>query len=465
MDTDPEEELMPVLFTSEHMSTAISLLLPHISRWKSLTILTDTWAPMHSALSIINPAITTYGAPLLETLSLLRCNVLPSYCHDFQPATLKSPAFLSGGDLRFNILPRLKHLVLEGVHVDWDALSIRLDSAPSKTLESLQLGYHCAEVRPTLLQYRKILSSALALQKLTIKCSGAYIPEDFVLPPNYIPVSLPLLKDLTIGYQIAEDGEMALELFDAPNVKRLTLEDSSHYASAEQSADNMLSYLASKASYSNVMDADPIDDSNQALVCEPRAAEPVTSPKRSYFSDDPLPPFPLLQTVALNRVDGSAEALHTFFRALSHVQHIEISNMRLDALRALLPSVGPYGPSCACPKLRSVVVHNNSKSMPQEFQYYSSALMTERPKYHCGLQSVDLRLAELGFPVTDEGSDATESEVDDDEVADIDESAEVDIFQHQRHHLKDQEVNNFKPSGIFNDSGFDTYYASQLVCH
>ncbi|KAF9481769.1 hypothetical protein BDN70DRAFT_784039, partial [Pholiota conissans] len=377
----PYFSLMPVLFTSEHMSTTISLLLPHLSRWKSFTLLTDTWAPMHSALSLINPAITTHGAPILETLSLSRCNVLPSYYHDFQPAALKSPAFFSGdNNAQSDILPRLKNLLLEGVHVDWDALSAGLEASSSSTLESLELRYHCAEVRPTLPQYRRLLSSAPALRKLSIKCSGAYTPEDFVLPPNYVPVSLPMLTDLTVGYQTAEDGEMALELFAAPNVRRLRLEDISHYASADQDADNMLSYLASKASYSVALDADLTTSPDAQPVCERRLSvtEPITSPRRTYFSDDPLPPFPQLETVTFDRVDGSAGALYTLFHSLKGIQRVEIAHMSLEALRTLLPSIGPYGRSCPCPKLRSVVVHDLEKSTPEEYKYLSRALMVGR---------------------------------------------------------------------------------------
>ncbi len=212
---ETEEELMPVLFTPDHMVAALSVLLPHLSRWKSLVILTDTWAPMHGALRFINPAITNSGAPMLETLALLRCNELPSYFHDFQPVPLKEPVFCSNVDPQSNILPRLKNLSLEGVHADWDGLSACLMAASGR-LESLELRYHCPEVRPSLQQYRKLLGSVSSLKKLAIKCSGAYVPEDFVLPQNYVPVSLPSLSDLALGYQTSEDGEMALELFDAP---------------------------------------------------------------------------------------------------------------------------------------------------------------------------------------------------------------------------------------------------------
>ena len=68
--SDHEEELYTPAFNSEYMNIVFTLLLPHLSRWKSLSILTDCWAPMYTALTAINPFITCLGAPLLESLSL-----------------------------------------------------------------------------------------------------------------------------------------------------------------------------------------------------------------------------------------------------------------------------------------------------------------------------------------------------------------------------------------------------------
>lgn len=463
---ETEEELMPVLFTPEHMITALSALIPHLSRWKSLVVLTDTWAPMHSALRIINPAITNFGAPMLDTLALLRCNELPCYFHDFQPGPLKDPAFLSNVDPRSNILPRLKNLSLEGVHADWDGLSASLLAASGR-LESLELRYHCAEVRPSLQQYRKLLGSVPSLKRLAIKCSGAYVPEDFVLPQNYVPVPLPSLHDLALGYQTSEDGEMELELFDAPNVKHLALEDRSHYASADQYADDILTYLASKASYSKIVK--PAVPSYQPSACESRREHSGTSPQRAYFSADTRPPFPLLESVALTRVDGSPEALHTLFRGLDRLRHIEIASMTMDTLRALLPSVGPYGASCPCPQLRSVRVHDTQKSTPEEFRYYYDALMSERPKYACPLQSVDLEAAETPESIddgSDTGSVQLESEDDDDEALEehVAAASLPIMYGLPQHSLKD-EITTFQTQEIFNESAFGTYYSPSLIYH
>ena len=69
------------LFSPVHMNAFISLLLPHITRWKSLTILTDTWAPLHAALTSINPYLSAFGAPQPESRTPMRCNDFVSYSY------------------------------------------------------------------------------------------------------------------------------------------------------------------------------------------------------------------------------------------------------------------------------------------------------------------------------------------------------------------------------------------------
>jgi hypothetical protein len=159
------------------MNVVFTLLLPHLSRWKSLSILTDCWAPMYTALTAINPFITRFGAPLLESLSLMRCNDLISFSPLFQPQQLKEPKFLNRGggntnqahhsELEWcpNMIPSLKYLSLRGVHVDWDALGDSLSTSETG-LTSLELASHSHDVRPSPYQFHRILSSSTGLRNL-----------------------------------------------------------------------------------------------------------------------------------------------------------------------------------------------------------------------------------------------------------------------------------------------------------
>ncbi|KAJ3487901.1 hypothetical protein NLJ89_g11668 [Agrocybe chaxingu] len=172
------------LFTPGQMSKVIALLLPHLSRWKSLTILTDTWAPMHAALTAMNPSVAQTGAPQLQSLVLMRCNDFVSFTDRFQPENLKDTGFLSrGSEETADMLPHLKHLTLAGVHVDWDALA-----SSSADLTFLQLSSHASNVRPTVEQFHRLLQANPNLRELCLSGSGPQDREADVLQrviPSY----------------------------------------------------------------------------------------------------------------------------------------------------------------------------------------------------------------------------------------------------------------------------------------
>lgn len=61
------------VFTVEDMDILLSILVPHASRWRTCELLSDTWAPIHAFLS----RTQSVALPILEKLSLARCNVSP----------------------------------------------------------------------------------------------------------------------------------------------------------------------------------------------------------------------------------------------------------------------------------------------------------------------------------------------------------------------------------------------------
>src|SRR5882757_11297019 len=108
------------------MRHALLLLLPQLSRWRSFAIYTDTWAPMHIALQQIQPHIMTSGAPLLKSLTLMRCNVCQTFAPAFMPHEMKDPTFFTLEDGKMpsrSLLPCLEELTLKGVHVNWSSLA------------------------------------------------------------------------------------------------------------------------------------------------------------------------------------------------------------------------------------------------------------------------------------------------------------------------------------------------------
>ncbi|KAF8960830.1 hypothetical protein BDZ97DRAFT_1665313 [Flammula alnicola] len=462
--TDYGDAPIRIPFSSEHIITVVSLLLPHISRWKSLTILTDTWAPMHAALTTINPYITEFGAPLLESMTLMRCNDFVSFSPQFQPLHLKEPAFLCRGSVgplgpSKAILPRLKHLSFRGVHADWDSLSDALSASPS-SLKCLELQSHCADVRPTVDQFHRLLNSTPALRRLVISGSGAELPDDVDdMAHDYLPVHLPELQDITIGYRTAFEGRLAVKLLDAPNTKSLTLEDATYPGDPEEvNGTSILTYLGSKESHTNDMDF----DMHEAVRDSGRNNHPFQCPhsarRKTFNKEEPRAAFPLLRSVTLKNIKAPPAPMRTFFSALSHLERLELTGMPMQAVHALLPCAGPSiaVSSCPCPQLRSLCIKGSEQLKTQDLDYIVGGLATERQNNGaCGLQEVDIHLdAARAASVFAAASPGTKVNI----ISDSEDEDDVMDFMDQ-----DQEMNAFKPGGIFNDPVFDAYYSVQIV--
>lgn len=373
-------------FSSQHMKTVLDLLLPHLSRWRSLSILTDTWAPMHAALKSLNAPITQHGAPLLESLTLMRCNDFVSFVPEFQPASLKSPYFLSNpkgpsSGSSSNILPRLRHLSLRGVHVDWTSLSIAL-SASDAGLHSMELGSHCLDVRPTASEFRHLLASSPSLKKLIVSGSGPSDPSHVTHSStarkrsessessSSVSVTLPKLADLTFGYRTLSDAHCLLQMIDAENLMSLTVEDATHPADPDElDAGSILTYLGTgefqtaKERYLANFDliggpmqyqAKPRKDSTSsiasAVTCvgasveidgrlhEEEQADDDDGSTLVEFDTRDQSPYPLLETVTLKGLKAShALPMSTFLGSLYHLRQLDISDMPITTIEALFP--------------------------------------------------------------------------------------------------------------------------------
>ncbi|TFK33159.1 hypothetical protein BDQ12DRAFT_658357, partial [Crucibulum laeve] len=106
-------------FGWQEMEGIMRILLVHVQRWRSFELLVDTWSPIFTFLWYTR---RVQSAPLLETLSLSRCNAyLASKGQIFQPAALRQPMPLFGGLL----FDRLQDVFLVGVHLDWSNSSLR----------------------------------------------------------------------------------------------------------------------------------------------------------------------------------------------------------------------------------------------------------------------------------------------------------------------------------------------------
>ena len=182
---------------------------PSHPRWRSLSIFTDNWEPMQTFLAY---STMFSSLPALETLSLNRCNAyagLPGTTPDSY-----APIALFGGNAQ---LPKLKDVVLSGVHIDYSCSGF-------KDLLSLDLRNQSHGVSPTIQELRQILAASpelnsLSLVALSPSCSHGL--EEL----KGAPATMSHLKSLTMGWWNVGDAAELLGVFRIPAVEDLSLED------------------------------------------------------------------------------------------------------------------------------------------------------------------------------------------------------------------------------------------------
>jgi hypothetical protein len=460
------------LFTSEHIQVALSLLLPHIARWKHITILTDTWAPMFGALKIINPSLTQYGAPLLQSMSLMRCNDYVSYSRRFQPRQLKDLEFLtspatSSEKTRLGLLPSLKHLTLRGVHVDWDALGNILEASGSG-LSHLELASHPKDVRPSISQFHRLLHSTPNLQTLYVVGTGPEGPaseNDSV--HNYEPVHLPDLRNVALGYRTETGGRSLLHFLDAPNVQSLVLDDTTYPADqSDVNAGPILSYLGTKQCDGNEHSPEEASQPQPPVEAEKRRKRSICVAQSSEGKQrHGAGAFPLLSHVVLRNVKSTFRPLTTFFNSLHNVTHLELSGMSMLCIHALVPYALPPSNDIPCPRLHSLTFKDSDYSV-EDLDFIITRLSSCRQargapelqdlNFHVKLSRADdvqlITAAAASSPdskvrIFSDKESGMESDDDDLIVDDEDEDAA------------------FRPGGVFNDPVFDAYYAHTVSSH
>ena len=178
-------------------------------KWRSLTVLTDTWAPMHAFLAY---STMFTSLPKLEQLSLNRCNAFAGLPDAPDPVP-SDPVELFGGNAH---LPKLRHVTLAGTHVNYSCTGF-------KGLLSLDLRHQPRRGSPTIRQLRQLLQASPGLESLSLVALNpdSEEPEQDDGPP----VFLGHLTELTLGWWFVEDAVELLGVLQLPVVKNLVLED------------------------------------------------------------------------------------------------------------------------------------------------------------------------------------------------------------------------------------------------
>ena len=473
-------------FTPSHMNSAFKMLLPHLQRWRSLTVLTDTWEQMHTALARLS-SYDAWDAPQLESLTLMRCNEFASYT-DFHPAHKRDSQWLPlgrsiilEGQGKPLPLPRLRSLNLTGVHLHWQSLPLLLtpqgtSSPPSLGLQSLVFKYHPRDVRPSTNAFCDILRACPDLRSLSVVVSGPFPDvEDEVAA--FLAVPLPHLEHLHLGYTTAHHACHLLRLLCAPNLKSLSLEDATHLANPfEPDAKAILYYLSTGI---------------LVITAHPDPSNPLYD---MHSFDNIHPPFPRLQDVKMVGVKAPGDAFSLFFRAHSQLQNLDMSRSSTDACRSLLPQPSTSAPTdppntfIPCPLLHKLCVRGAYLDID-----FIAALPAERAEKGCRRLRhvavyVDPDLASEGSGSVwddDESSDGAEEDDDDDEVLSDRDPVDHDMVAldcssrwgtavrvYRSPKLKVDELDMdcdyaagdpYAPGGAFNDPEFDEYYSRRQL--
>ncbi|PBK84858.1 hypothetical protein ARMGADRAFT_597105 [Armillaria gallica] len=199
-------------FGSEDMEAVLRLLLPHANQWKSVTLLTDTWAPMWTFLK----ETQRVEMPTLRSVKLSRCNAyFVGKGETFEPAGLREPLPLFGGQE----VGMLREVELVGVHVDW------VGSPGLRNLLDLELKYHASDVMPTFQEFKSILEGCPDLKYLSIVGWGPRFDDPAVSDSTATPIRLPNLIRFSLGFVDTEYAIRLLEHMALPVLVELALED------------------------------------------------------------------------------------------------------------------------------------------------------------------------------------------------------------------------------------------------
>ncbi|KAH9942884.1 hypothetical protein B0H21DRAFT_506571 [Amylocystis lapponica] len=144
----------------ETIKTIMECIIPHLSHWRSFEAMVSVYDLMNAILVKLGDCD---GAPLLEVLELYHHHEDEDDDYDrFRPECFKEQPFvLFGGDV-----PRLTHVALWGVHLDWTR------SRFLSGLTDLELAYHAENVRPSYADFARILRTSPELTTLSICTSG-----------------------------------------------------------------------------------------------------------------------------------------------------------------------------------------------------------------------------------------------------------------------------------------------------
>ncbi|KAK7036177.1 F-box domain-containing protein [Favolaschia claudopus] len=355
-------------FSWRDMEAVLSLLLPTAPRWRTLQLLTDTWAPICAFLlhtRKIGPCLAK-----LEKLHLARCNeYFARKGQVFKPAALGRHLPLFGGAEA--AVPRLREVALTGVHVEWSAGHWQ----PLSGLTKLELRYQAADVMPSVAQFCQILLQSPNLEVLAVVGGG---PQFLAGNEGSVgsldgsdaregSIRLARLTTFTFGFVDAHSAVQLLELFDLPALRELSLEDVSaslRYQPPED-ASVLLDWLAD-SSHVKAASPPPIEDTNNDNDNDSSFDSSTFSFSPTSSSSSPFLPLGQLHTLALHSIHTSRPSLTRLYVACAALSSLRLSHVCDEALALLEdPPESPTTPSQSVllPVLGTLFVRGANKEL------------------------------------------------------------------------------------------------------
>ncbi|KAL6302752.1 hypothetical protein BKA93DRAFT_736093 [Sparassis latifolia] len=219
-DDDDDADTAKDVALTIRLGETLALIMPHVGHWRSFELMVSDYALMHLALLEFGRAP---AAPILEELLLYVYDDTDEY-DTFHPEPLKQQDFvLFGGSA-----PKLTHVALWGVHLDW-ARSHFLSG-----LQEFELAYHAKDVRPSFADVARILHGSPELHTLTFCLSGPaggpveWLTSMFEDVPEGVSVSttlaLPSVKKLVLAYLEPAYVMPLVERLALPHLAELALD-------------------------------------------------------------------------------------------------------------------------------------------------------------------------------------------------------------------------------------------------
>lgn len=218
--TDEEEDELEAQ-KLDILKSIIEIVEPHVFHWRTFELMVTKY-------SLIQHVLERFGgypqAPLLDTLEL------------YHYEDLEEPVFFSPSEWRdqdfilFNgNAPRLAHVALWGVHLNWEK-SLFLSG-----LRELEMTYHAEDVWPDFRTFARMLKESPGLESLSLRQSGpdgslrdwteSMLPKDgSALSTPSLTIPLPALKNLDLGYIAPKTVKNLLRCLAIPSLRSISID-------------------------------------------------------------------------------------------------------------------------------------------------------------------------------------------------------------------------------------------------